>query len=375
MSTIVKIWLAFCLFLGFLWLVANEANAQNVRYSAQVPSITTIGSVPYLVANVPPNSPVLAVCNVPANSTPCTNYATTYNSAGVACSNGAQDTPDPQPSSCQSTGDAQGNIGFFAPAGNYDYTVCIQTTCLGPYRVTLSSGGALPGGGTASPGVAFPTRFTYTFGRGDGILAYGHGVGAVGTQGNFSPTATETSGRTVSSSAVGSTNTVVSTCSGMGANPGQDFLTYGTISRFTMRIETQTTTTVRYWVGIMDLGAGECTSGNSTYTSDTPNRSYCAFRFSTTTDTTWKAACGTSNVLQTVVDTGVTPVTSSSTVFEIFPGSTSTTFYINGSLVATIATNQPTSTAPVSFGFQGDNKNTATAETVVFFWDQLFESK
>lgn len=114
------------------------AQAQYVRYSTSIPSISSGSSVPYLIANTPPNSPVLAVCNSPANQLPCTNYATTYTSLGVACSNGAQDTPDPQPSSCQSTGDALGNIGFWVKPGTYDYTVCVgSTNCFGPYTITL----------------------------------------------------------------------------------------------------------------------------------------------------------------------------------------------------------------------------------------------
>jgi len=90
------------------------AFGQNVRYSAPFPSVSSIAP-PFLIANLPPNSPVLAVCNSPANALPCTNYATTFTSLGVACPNGAQDTPDPNPSACQSTGDAQGNIAFCAP--------------------------------------------------------------------------------------------------------------------------------------------------------------------------------------------------------------------------------------------------------------------
>jgi len=133
-------------------LTAGQAFAQNVRYDAQYPSIVTGQSTPYLVANIPPNSPKLAVCTVPANGVPCTNYATTYNSQGVACPNGAQDTPQPQPSACQPTGDAQGNIGFWAPAGSYDYTVCIGTSCFGPYRVTL--------GGSGGSGIELQTNGT-----------------------------------------------------------------------------------------------------------------------------------------------------------------------------------------------------------------------
>lgn len=122
--------------------------AQNVRYDQDITSISA-SSPPFIIANVPPNSPMLSVCNSPANNgagAACTNYAQTFDSLGNACPNGAQDTPQPQPSACQATADSRGSVGFWAPAGTYDYTVCIQNTCLGPYTVTL--GGSGGGGGT-----------------------------------------------------------------------------------------------------------------------------------------------------------------------------------------------------------------------------------
>jgi hypothetical protein len=129
------------------------AEAQNVRWSVEYPSISAQYS-PLLEANISPNLPVLAWCNHPANNLPCTNYATTYTITGSACPNGAQDTPDPQPSACQSTGDAQGNLGVWAPPGTYDYTVCIANTasCFGPYTVTLA---ALGGGSFGTSGQGF----------------------------------------------------------------------------------------------------------------------------------------------------------------------------------------------------------------------------
>src|ERR1017187_8427868 len=127
----------------FVALAASFAFPQNVRYDAPFPSISSSTSTPYLLANIPPNSPVLAVCNSPANAVPCSNYATTFTSTGAACPSGSQDTPQPQPSACQSTGDAQGNIGFFATPGVYAYTVCIlnSVSCFGPYEVILGVGG------------------------------------------------------------------------------------------------------------------------------------------------------------------------------------------------------------------------------------------
>jgi hypothetical protein len=130
----------FAFILTLCSFVPTPIEAQNVRAAIAFPSITSQYTTPFLVANVAPNLPLLAVCNFPANNLPCTNYATTYTSAGSACPNGSQDTPDPQPSACQSSGDAQGNLGFWAAPGKYSYTVCIQSTtsCFGPYAITLS---------------------------------------------------------------------------------------------------------------------------------------------------------------------------------------------------------------------------------------------
>lgn len=125
----------------FALIAIGCAHGQvNARFSVSFPSITSQYSTPFLVANIPPNSVVPALCNHPANATPCTNYATTYTQSGVACPNGTQDTPDPQPSSCQATADAQGNIGFWLAPGTYDYTACIQnsTSCFGPYTIIVA---------------------------------------------------------------------------------------------------------------------------------------------------------------------------------------------------------------------------------------------
>ena len=138
--------------LCILLLLPALAFAQNVRYDSPFPSISP-ASPPFLIANVPPNSPTIAVCQSPANQVPCTNYATTYTSANAACPNGAQDTPQPQPSACQPTGDGQGNIGFWAAPGTYDYTVCISNNCFGPYTVTL--GGSGGSGGSPNQVIGF----------------------------------------------------------------------------------------------------------------------------------------------------------------------------------------------------------------------------
>jgi hypothetical protein len=157
MTSKLSVWLFA---VALLLCACLPSQAQNVRFDVDFTSVSA-QYTPLVQANVPPNSPILAVCNHPANATPCTNYATTYTSAGAACPNGSQDTPQPQPSACQSTGDAQGNIGFWIPAGTYDYTVCIANTvsCFGPITITLAS----PGSAGVNPNFMFGAgNFSFT---------------------------------------------------------------------------------------------------------------------------------------------------------------------------------------------------------------------
>ncbi len=152
----------------FVTLFVTGCFAQNVRYDAVFPSVSSTTATAYVIANVPPNSPTLSVCHSPANQVPCTNYVTTYTGQGVACANGSQDTPQPNApiSACQSTGDSQGNIGFWIPPGTYDYTICIANTvsCFGPYTITLGLGATTAG------------RLSCQTGLGDGLNAIPSGT-------------------------------------------------------------------------------------------------------------------------------------------------------------------------------------------------------
>lgn len=248
------------------------------------------------------------------------------------------------------------------------------------YTAFLSLG-TPPSSGSASPGFSLPARWTYNFGRGDVIQTnVGHAIGScLGSQSNFSPTATETSGRVITSSGTASTNTVISCGAGGGGNPGQGFLSIGTLGRFSTRLMIQTTASFRWWIGVVDSSGGEFGSGNSTWSSNTPNRNYCAFRLAAGTDSTYKAICATSNAAQTVVDTLTTPVTTVSTVFEIsftpIFAPTQANFFINGTQVATVSTNLPSASFNLAEGFFGDNENTNTSGSLVFFWNELIETK
>lgn len=388
-----------------LLMACSFTHAQNVRYSAPFPSVSSTTSTPFLVANIPPNSPVIAVCNSPANQVPCTNYATTYTSAGAACSNGSQDTPDPQPSACQSTGDAQGNIGFWARPGQYDYTVCIQnsTTCLGPYTVTL--GGVSGGVTSASPqygdaprynvngdsawdpvNMAQPLTYIYpTWGQtavAIGPMAQGStAITQLGGTGNINPTATVGVGVAYASSSSASTSTVI----GMKLGENGNNSTSGMLNfyRFTMKFQLGGITNARYWLGLACWNASSSLGNNTAgilgttaYATDTPNKTTLAFRYSSGTDTHWQAVADVAGGSQTTVDTGIVP-DANIHLFEMTVNSagTAVNYFIDTVLVATITTNLPIpAQGKDSWGdvfWTGDNKNTANSVAANFYLMQI----
>jgi hypothetical protein len=360
-------------FLLVFFALQIAARAQNLRYDAPFPSVSSQTSTPFLVANIPPNSPKLAVCSSPANATPCTNYVTTYTSAGASCPNGAQDTPQPQPSACQATGDAQGNIGFWAPAGKYDYTVCVSTNCYGPFTVTLSANGAGTVNGASVPGVGLPARFLFVVGEAAGFSQVGsvNAVHCTGSQTGIQPTATETAGVQEAGNGSASTNVVAGCTQNEGAGLNSSGFTFGNIARYTARFKNNQTTNSRFWVGLGDLNALADLS-TATYASNAPPRFYCAFRLAAGTDTTWKAICATDATHQTIVDTGIVPTTASSTLFEIVPNAamTSVGFFLNGTGVATITTNLPTNAQRPCPIWTGDDENTANVVSGILYWTQ-----
>jgi hypothetical protein len=105
-----------------------------------------------------PLAPVV-VCNYPATGgTPCTNYASTYQTPTLAgaCSS-ATPVIIPTTTNCSATSDLSGNFVIFVPPGAaYAYYFKYVNTWYGPYSVSsgsglisLTSGGGLSvGGGT-----------------------------------------------------------------------------------------------------------------------------------------------------------------------------------------------------------------------------------
>lgn len=141
----------------------------------------------------------------------------------------------------------------------------------------------------------------------------------------------------------------------------------GILQRYACRIKHNNTANCRYWVGLVASGNGP--AGNATgLATDTPNFAVAAFRYSSTTDTTYQAVLATNSANATVTDTGVAVDTTKSHLFEITYDGTNFNFWIDGVLKVTTNTNQPGSTTLLNGVFSVDNKNTANAATVSFNW-------
>lgn len=123
------------------FLVAVSLQAQALRVDP-TPAMTTSGTAgpggfPQLLA-VP--GAKVAICNSPANGTPCTNYATTYTDVTMttSCPNTAQIVLAGT-STCVSAADALGNFGFWIGPGTYAYTVTLSTgQSYGPFPLTVT---------------------------------------------------------------------------------------------------------------------------------------------------------------------------------------------------------------------------------------------
>lgn len=132
--------------------------------------------------------------------------------------------------------------------------------------------------------------------------------------------------------------------------------------RFLFRQRSNTDAAYRVWVGVT---TSVTVLNGVLFAADAPAADYAAFRFSSATDTTWKAVTAFSGS-QTVVNTGVAYNSTTSTFFEIIPNAagTSLTFRINGVTVATIATNLfGADTSCITFS-TADNKNTSTVVAI-----------
>jgi hypothetical protein len=111
-------------------LLAASASAQNTngRYD-NVSWATT--SIQGQIVLTPQGMVQVAVCSYPANALPCTNTVTLYSTPTTS-----------SPSANPFVSDPQGNFGFFAPPGYYQYTATNTTTgqSYGPYSIVIATG-------------------------------------------------------------------------------------------------------------------------------------------------------------------------------------------------------------------------------------------
>lgn len=138
-----------CILFGALLLFcACFAHAQ-IRYDfgggpAGAGVATTSGTgLPFLLAV--PNATV-ALCNYPANASPCTNFITTYTDLTLAtpCPTNTQIVLQGS-STCQATTDNFGNGGFYiANSGTYSITVTVNGVSSIPYTITIGGSGGSP---------------------------------------------------------------------------------------------------------------------------------------------------------------------------------------------------------------------------------------
>jgi len=143
-------------------------------------------------------------------------------------------------------------------------------------------------------------------------------------------------------------------------------ITLGILTDWFARVSLIGLSASRYWLGICDATTS---SAQTVFFSNTPAANFVGFRYVVGTDADIMAVCQTDATHQTLVDTGVTagPLDT----FEIVPTASGTviTFYINGTLVATINTNVPSASTPLASIFAADSmSNGASNSQFNFFY-------
>ena len=244
-------------------------------------------------------------------------------------------------------------------------------------NITLSEAGGhvtidATGGGSLTANQISP-REVWAIGDGKNPV-FGIGDGdapaATGTlSNNRSATATQLPFNRYSATAVASLNVVVGVRGPSQAVTG--VYSVGVIQHYAMRFRYNQSANARFWWG---LSGSPAIGGSPSYANDTPNTSYAAFRFSAGVDGHVMAACGPApnpTSLQTIVDTGIAIDTVNSHLYEIVWTGSAFQFYIDTVLVATISTNIMAAGDLVSPFCSGDNKNTATAISLDFFWYRM----
>jgi hypothetical protein len=200
---------------------------------------------------------------------------------------------------------------------------------------------------------------------------------------SVAPSAIDGGSITLIGPATASLNAGIGISQGQNSNIGQ--YGFGQMKQWLLRFAAATNTNSRFWLGlaVFDSGGSGTNTQNlittSSMASDTPNRTFVAFRFSAGTDTTWKAMSGVAggSAHTQIVDTGIAIDTNIHN-FQIFFDGSNYTFYIDSVLVASLVANG--TTAPVASVYKmmmfwcGDNQDSAHANSGTFYYMTMYQA-
>jgi len=279
------------------------------------------------------------------------------------------------------------NTMLASPTTTVNSVACtLGSTC------TISAGTTLPtaqtgdiiryntNGDTAWDATNFAGKSVTVFAEWDQAVFYVYGAevsvpNSLGSAAGVLATATESGAVTLSSSASASASTVIGLYEGTGSTFG--VWTFGSFYRWSHHWAAGNIANARYWMGVTRYdtsGSGGETSvptNNTTFATNSPNRSTLGFRYSAGTDSAWQCTSQVTGGSQTAVSTGVAIDTNPHT-FEITYDGTNERCFIDGTLVATVSTNTPAGSVHSVLQFwTGDNENTANVVSGTEYWMAL----
>ena len=147
----------------------------------------------------------------------------------------------------------------------------------------------------------------------------------------------------------------------------------GSLSNWSCRAQVPVTGTGRFWLGFgnaLSISQSSSTYQGNVLATDSPAFSTVGFRYSPTNagDTTWKCICNNAGA-QTAVDSGKV-VDTNFHIFLITVSSGSVTFSIDGTVVATITTNLPSTSLALGDFLWCDNQNAASNYVTLLATDE-----
>jgi hypothetical protein len=253
-----------------------------------------------------------------------------------------------------------------------------------PSQICTTANGACPSAGNAAMFYPVTTAINSLIGGPPVGWGFQASIGIQNATGSsdVAPTATAPAGKKYVTPSTASTLTQIGMTEGQnGSNSNTHPL--AAFNHFGIRIALQSLTNSRFYWGLAtwnNTSTLNATSsaiyGTTRYATDAPTGNTIGFRFSSTTDTNFKAlAVNGTTGLMTLVDTLV-PADTNPHLYEILPNSSGTAmnYYIDKALVATISTNLPNpvpsniSDSMADMFWCGDNKNQSQVVSLTFYY-------